>query len=302
MPANARVDSVDLTSVAQELYSLTPDKFTANRNERAKSARADGESQMAASILSLPKPSAAAWAVNLLVRERGEDIDQLVALGNLLREAQSDLDSDALKDLSRQRRKLVAALGQQAAALAAALEHGISAATLEDVEQTLQAAMADPRAAVAVRSGRLTRALGSVGLEPVELAGAVGAPEEGMLDVAPAPTARTEDDRSHARARVPKRKVSEARQKAKDAAQDAENAAAALTAVDDRVGEIDRRHRDLTTELADLKSRMTALEAKIAEAEGERRRIQRERDKAARAAGEARDQADRAQEHLDGLL
>ena len=302
MPAKVRVDSVDLSSVAQELYSLTPDKFTASRNERAKGAKAEGETELATSILSLPKPSTAAWAVNLIVRERGGDIDQLLALGNLLREAQSDLDSDALKDLSRQRRKLVAALGQEAAALAASAGHGLSASTREDVEQTLQAAMADPRAAAAVRSGRLTRALGSVGIEPVDLGDAVGAPEEGMLDVAPVLPVPTTENRPRVRARVPKRKVSEARQKAKDAEEQAEDAAAALAAVDDRAGEIDRRHRELTSELAEIRSRITALEAKIAETEGDGRRIQHERDNAARSSEEARRKADRAREQLDELL
>ena len=297
MPAKARVDSVDLSSVAQELYSLTPDKFTASRNELGKSVRADGDGELAKRILSLPKPSAAAWAVNLLVRERGDEIDQLLALGNLLREAQDDLDSESLRELSGQRRKLVAALGQQARALAKGAGQAISASTLEDVEQTLQAAMTDPRAAAALRSGRLTRALHAAGLEPVDLAEAVAAPDEGMLDAAPHERA----ERPHARARVPKRRLSEAKQKAADAAHFADEAASTLAAIDERADELARRRQDLISKVEALKAQVSAVEEEIASTDRDGQLLEREREKATRAVEDARGNADRAQKQVDTL-
>ena len=174
----------DLVDVARELYALTPDEFTAARNKRAADARSDGQKDLAASIRSLKKPSIGAWAVNLLVREQADEIDQVLELGRTLRAAQADLDSDALRKLSAQRRALVAALGKQAASLAKTSGHRISDAAVSEVEQTLNAAMADARAAAALKTARLTRTLDSVGLDAVDLTDAVGAPEEGLLDAA----------------------------------------------------------------------------------------------------------------------
>src|SRR4029450_13428768 len=81
-----------------------------------------GDKALAKSIGALPKPSAAAWACNLLVRARRTEIEGLVGLGHLLREAQETLAGDDLKALNKQRAQLLAALTRQASALAR--EHG----------------------------------------------------------------------------------------------------------------------------------------------------------------------------------
>lgn len=57
-------EEVDLDAVAVELYGLTPDEFTAARNQLAKNV--DGAA--AAAIRALRKPTLAAWLANLLVR------------------------------------------------------------------------------------------------------------------------------------------------------------------------------------------------------------------------------------------
>jgi DNA repair exonuclease SbcCD ATPase subunit len=317
----------DLAEVARELYALAPDAFTATRNERAARARADGDKKLAASIRSLQKPSTAAWALNLLVRERSDEIGQALGLGQTLRAAQAHLDSDALRTLSRQRRALVAALGKQAAALATASGHRISEAAVAEIEQTLNAAMADARAAAALKTARLTRPLDSVGLEPVDLTGAVAAAEEALFDSvvadAAAQDAAAQDatadavtrdtgergaaavgrnrKRSPARTGPSKHQLAEARQKATDAARRADDAAAALEAITRRIERATRQRDRLTAELTDLKSQMATLESAISAAGREVNQLEREHDKAGRAAEAAQAGADRAQKRLDAL-
>src|SRR5687768_18555369 len=109
----------DLRTVAHRLYGLRPDEFTAERTAAEKAARSDGDRELAAAIKALRRPALPAWAVNLLVRRRGDLVDQVVQLGEQLRQAQSLLQGDALRDLSRQRRQLGTAGASQARDLAA---------------------------------------------------------------------------------------------------------------------------------------------------------------------------------------
>src|SRR4051812_4918823 len=115
-------DGVDFDEVADELYGVPPEEFIAARRAREEEARTDGDRVLAKSISQLPKPSLAAWAANLLVREHRDEIESLVELGGLLREAQESLAGDQLKALSVQRNQLLAALSRQVGARAP--EHG----------------------------------------------------------------------------------------------------------------------------------------------------------------------------------
>src|SRR6478735_4794190 len=57
--------AAQLDAIAVELYSLPPDDFTAARNARA----AASDRALAARVKTLRKPTAAAWAVDLLARD-----------------------------------------------------------------------------------------------------------------------------------------------------------------------------------------------------------------------------------------
>lgn len=186
-----------LAAVADELYGLAPADFTAERNARAKGLRPD-DRELAAEVGRLTKPTAAAWAVNGLLRARRDDVEQALALGEQLRAAQRSLDGAALKEFTAQRRQLVAALARQAAELARDAGPALSPAARTEVEQTLSAALADEGAADAVRSGRLLRALESIGLDPVDLEGAVAAPDGAALSGAGAAVAGGRRDASRA--------------------------------------------------------------------------------------------------------
>ena len=204
---------MDLDEVADELYTLPPDGFMAARREREQQARAEGDRELAKAIASLPKPATAAWVSNVLVREHREEIESLVELGDLLREAQQNLAGDQLRALNAQRAQLLSALTRQAAAVARKLGHPISSGMEAQVEDTLRAAMADPEAGEAVLSGRLTSPLSYSGLGDVS--GFVARPQ---LRVVPSPPARAERP-----ARAPsKAKEEQRRQKEEEARRAAE--------------------------------------------------------------------------------
>jgi hypothetical protein len=154
----------EIAEIADELYGLRPEEFTAARDAAVREARSGGDAELAASVKALRRPSVAAWAVNLLVRRRTELVEQIVGLGDSLREAQSQLQGDALRELTRQRRQLVAAVTAETRAVAAEEGQQLTDAAARQVEETLQAAMADPEAAVAVLSGLLTQSLSSTGI------------------------------------------------------------------------------------------------------------------------------------------
>ena len=70
--------SMDVDSVAGELYGLPPEEFVRARTGREKQARAAGDRDLAAQIHALAKPTAVAWLANQLVREHGDEIAPLL--------------------------------------------------------------------------------------------------------------------------------------------------------------------------------------------------------------------------------
>jgi hypothetical protein len=164
--ARAIAVGVDFDSVADELYSLSPAEFTVARNAREKEAKAAGDSGLAAAIHQLGKPSMAAWLANQLVRKHPDEMRPLLELGAGLREATASLSGDQLRQLSRQRHRLVYGLVQQAKRLANAGGHQVSDDTARRLEDTLFAVLADETAAGQLIGGRLTDALEHTGFSP----------------------------------------------------------------------------------------------------------------------------------------
>ncbi|MDM4764213.1 hypothetical protein QT381_14485, partial [Galbitalea sp. SE-J8] len=164
-----------LADVATELYGLTPDRFTAERNRRAGELRGSDRA-LADAVRALPKPSTSAWLVDMLVRHRPPLVAELLALGAAMREAQADLDEVTLRRLGHDRRPLVGAIAREGLAVAEQLGHPVGAGAAAEVEATLQAALADADAASAVASGLLVRALAPGGFDRVDLDGAVAVP------------------------------------------------------------------------------------------------------------------------------
>ena len=167
---------VDLDSAVGELYGLHPDEFLGARRTLAAQAKADKETGLAKAIDSIRKPTAAAWAINQLVRARPADVERLVDLAAGLHEAQEKMDGAALKTLSRERTKLVDELVRSTTEVAKAAGGAMSTPVANQVRETFVAALATTAAAEAVGSGQLTRALSYAGFGDVDLSEATAAP------------------------------------------------------------------------------------------------------------------------------
>jgi len=141
---------VSIEDVADRLYALEPEDFTAARDDAAKEA--DGDDRKA--VKALRKPTVAAYVINMLARQHADDVEALVALGDDLRKAMAGKGD--IRELSDQRRDAVRDL-VHAAASASGRE--LTAAIEAEVAATLEAATADPDLGAAVLSGRLVKPL-----------------------------------------------------------------------------------------------------------------------------------------------
>ncbi|RDI02197.1 hypothetical protein DEU32_101100 [Curtobacterium sp. AG1037] len=160
--------------MARELLLVAPADFVRERTARQRAVRGNDRA-LATRIGGLRKPAPAAWVVDLLAHEGA--LDEAVALGPTIRQAQADADPDAIRQLRRQRSAVVAALAETGADRAADAGHPVTPAVLEQVRATIEAAMADPHAGAAVRSGLLVRPLESAGFDAVDLDGALADPD-----------------------------------------------------------------------------------------------------------------------------
>jgi hypothetical protein len=283
---------MDLRDVAADLYGVDPAEFVAARSEAA----AGADRELRTSIKALRKPTASAAAVNALTRRDPELVDRILDLGDRMRDAFAARDRDAIRDLTRERQRLLQR---------ALRDLGTSATVGREVEETLQAAVVDPVAAAAVRSGMLVRALESTGVESVDVSDAVALPldeeelaaiakrsAEPVAAAAPAkgrrpaasretaesPTTAAAKDEERTSAREPSESASERRERERTirAAERAlERARADAEALDDELDtEVDRRS-DLEAERDALERRLQRTEAELAESKAAERALRR---------------------------
>src|SRR3954466_7406425 len=99
--------SDELLEIADELYALSLADFTPARDAKAKELKG---TDLGKQVKALKKPSLAAWVVNLLVRHESEQVDQVLQVGAALRQAQESMSGDELRQLTRQRRQVTAAV------------------------------------------------------------------------------------------------------------------------------------------------------------------------------------------------
>ncbi|MCW2703899.1 MAG: hypothetical protein JWQ37_1894 [Blastococcus sp.] len=312
---------MDLDEVADELYDVPPEEFIALRTARQDEAKADGDKALAKEIGALPKPSAAAWVSNLLVRAQRPEIEGLVDLGNLLREAQENLAGDQMRALDIQRRQLIAALTRQARALANERGHPISTAVATQVEETLRAAMADPEAGEALLSGRLTSPMSYSGLGTTvarpdlrivrpPASGRTPLPRPGRPAATPLrPSAderkrareREREEARHAAEERRRRELEEARRAADEAAALADEAQAAAEDERQRIDELDARRASLEARVAELTDQLSHAEGEVAEVAGQLKRAERRRKSAEHEAAEAVVARERARARVEEL-
>ena len=261
-----------LLGIADELYSLPVGDFTAARDARAKELKGS-DKELSARVKALRKPSVAAWVVNLFVRREGEQVDQVIAVGEALREAQVNLDGAELRALTRQRRQLTAAVTGRARAVAGDEGQRLTDALADQVEATLTAAMLDEGAAKAVRSGLLTTSLAATGVEAVDVSAAVALPEA-LGFAAPAREASDEPTARPELRVVPDPEADEKRRRAArerlDAAEvEAATAQEAYDVAATEVAHLEARSMQVQAELDELRRRIAELEATAEEVDDE---------------------------------
>ncbi|MCD2111992.1 hypothetical protein LQ384_12845 [Rhodococcus rhodochrous] len=257
----------DLDSVADALYGLDPGDFVAARSEFAAQAREAGDRELTAAIGRLRKPTVAAWMVNLLARERADELAALLDIGSALRTAQRRLSGSEMRKLSEQRRRVVAALERDAGRLAADRGRTVSESALREVGRTLNAALSDPGIGEQVRQGRLDAIVESDGfgdLSAMPLTVVRGGSEE-----------KDEDDRTSADRTARKSKCERGptkREKAEQAARDAEidEAAAALDSAHSAAEDAREAASAAEQELARHEEEVAELRAKLEHAEQQR--------------------------------
>ncbi|MGC4893269.1 hypothetical protein [Micromonospora sp. DT31] len=278
--------------VTRRLYATPPDRFVAARDAAVAQARQAGDPRAAREIGKLRRPTVAAWLVNLLAIRRPELVADLAQLADSLRAAQRDLRGDTLRELSAQRRAVVAALVAEVRRLAAAEPAAPPPGKLPlgEVEATLNAALADTEVAERIGAGRLLRASHYAGFGEVprpQLRLVTGSEEaSGVPDRATgrADARRARDERA-ARAERAKQRRTAAREleKARTDLDRAErDLAAADTAERDGAATLDR----IETELAELERRRALAEQELSRARLARRGGERAVTAARRRAGE----------------
>ena len=291
-----------LLTLIDELYALDPSEFTAARDTQVKTLKAD-DPAYAARVKALRRPATAAWAVNHFVRQESAQVEQLLALGEALREAQSALDGEELRALTRQRRQLTAALTSRVKEAAAEAGQRLSAPVLDQVEATLTAALLDEGAAVAVRSGTLITPLASTGVDAVDLASAVALPATWGFVPRARPAAVV---KRPALRLVPPPKVSaQERRAAKQALAETERALSRAArehrSAERRVADLQARTLQVESEIDELRRRLAQLETQAAEVADELSSAEESRDDAASAVEEAEEERDAAAAALTDL-
>ncbi|MBT2595157.1 hypothetical protein [Arthrobacter sp. ISL-72] len=184
------MDEQQLAGIAAALYTQPLEGFVAARTAAAKAAAEDSGRALADAVRALPKPSAAAWAVNMLAVHRPDSLGELADLGAAMRSAQDDLDAGALRTLSQERRQLLNQVMEAARDVTEQQGRKLSSAVATEVEQTLRAVTVDEGAAAAVRSGRLLRVLSADGVDRVDVGDAVAVPSVLTLPAGPEPEVR----------------------------------------------------------------------------------------------------------------
>lgn len=290
---------VTVADVADELYGLAPGDFTAARDERARQLRAAGQRDEAAAIKKLARPTASAWLVNQLARAAPEHMSRLYDLGVELQEAQRALAGDRLRELSVQRRQVVNDLVAAAGDLAGRADQSASEAVLAEVRATLEAALADPDARAAVRSGQLTKSLAYAGLGEVDLTAALAVPapsgsatSRSAARTAPAPEQKRADGGAVRRDAARGGSAQRAAENLQAAEEAAAIAAAALAEAEQAVAAIDEQRQF-------LHRRIGHLEQEIGEARTTHARLTREAKQADGRRAVAARRLETANRHLD---
>ncbi|HWN20947.1 MAG TPA: hypothetical protein VNP93_03160 [Gaiellaceae bacterium] len=229
----------DLMQETTALYALAPQEFTKARNERAKELRAK-DAELAAKVAKLPKPTAAAAAINRVARDDPSEVRALVQAGRALRSAQesalAEKSAGAVADATREHRAALDRVRREARRLE------LSDAVLERVTSTLRAASVDPELQPLLERGLIAQELepAGFGLDP------------GLAAAAPPRKRKNEGERVESPARAARLEAARER----------------LAEAKRVVGEAERERKRLARELESAERELEQARAAVEKAEG----------------------------------
>lgn len=269
-----------MSEAADRLYATAPDEFVALRAELVKAAEGDD----AKAIKALRKPTVSASVVNRYVHSDPHIVGRLSGLGDRLRQATKQLDAAQLRELSTERRSLVAESTKAAFTFVGTDDP--PAAQRDEVSASFDAAVADPD--IAQQLGRLVRPARFDGFGVVpgpELTLVRGGRKPAATKAKPAAKKSTDPtprgDRS-----PPARRLHRAASKARDAFDEADAAHDAAAAAEQKAHE---RVGTLTDELTRLQQELDEAKRDLDRARKSTRTTKSER----RVARTALDKAER---------
>jgi len=169
--------------VAEDLYALPLDEFTAARNMLASELKKAGDPEEAKRVKGLRKPSQPAWIVNQLVRRRKKGSKDLLRAGERLRKAQEQAlgggQRKALEGAVAAERKAVEALVSAAREIAEKGGVKVSDANLARISDTLHAVSLDEDVRERFEAGDLVEDHAATGVDALALMTAPAAKSRG---------------------------------------------------------------------------------------------------------------------------
>jgi hypothetical protein len=140
---------VDEADAIEQLYSVEPETFVAERKRLERSLRDEGRGEEAAEVAKLRKPSQPVFIANRLAREQPDLVAQLVEDGERLAAAHEAGDPEQLRAAQRD-------LAGRINALVRTVSGNLSGAIEQRLAVLLRAAASNPATAALLRRGVLS--------------------------------------------------------------------------------------------------------------------------------------------------
>lgn len=315
MRKTARVSEIHRLEAVDELFALPPERFTAARDELARTLRSAGQREAATAVKALRRPTRTAWAVNQVARGQPELIERLLEAGAALvreqRRVLSGVRSADIRGPARERRAAVEA------AAAAAERHLVESGSdpvsyREALTATFEAGSLGGADGDLLRAGRLTRdltppanlglrgGLQVVELPPEEASSGGGDDAEGGAGVQGRAGKPKRDERSPRQ-----RRLEEAAAKAARKAMELRDVAARAVGESDqarqRAAAAEQELQEARVEEERAAAALAAARAAVAEAEAALARAREQEQEAAAAAERAAEEAAAAETDAEDL-
>lgn len=247
-----------------DLYRLSLSEFTAARNALAVRLRKLGRAIEAERVKALAKPPATAWVVNQLYWQNPRAFDQLIGVTERARKAQTGrARNEDLRELLDEKKRMMAALTQQAATILSTAGHAPSPEAMRRVAATLEALAVWGKAEGVPKAGRLTTDLDPPGFDA--LAAVMGGAKTDSAKVLLFREPKRAKDTEAARARA-RDALLAAEKVLRDVQREAERAQAAVNKAHARLALVEKQKQEIEARYADAKEevRAASVEAKKA--------------------------------------